>query len=236
MTVLGVVIARGGSQRLPRKNLRLLGGKPLIAWSIEAACAARRLDHAIVSTDDEAIAEAARAAGGNVPFLRPAELARHDSTAVDVLRHAVGVMDAVGLRARTVVLLQATSPLRTAAHIDEALETFDRTGADSLTAVSPSPAHPYWTWTMRDGRLQPFFDRTLMSLDRAALPPAYIENGAIFVVRREVLDRGELYGEHVVPYMLGGAAAIDIDTAEDFDAAERIVACGGNDVTSGAPG
>ena len=132
-------------------------------------------------------------------------------------------MDDAGFHAGAVVLLQTTSPLRTALHIDEAIDLFDRTGADTVTAVSAAKEHPWWTWTIADGRLQPFFTAEGMMTDRSALPPAYVENGSVYVVRRDVLDRGTLYGSHVVPYVIEGAAAIDIDTAEDFAAAERML-------------
>jgi CMP-N-acetylneuraminic acid synthetase len=222
MNILGVIIARGGSKRLPGKNIRLLGGRPLIAWSIDAARGSRLLTKAIVSTDDREIAAAAAASGGDVPFLRPEELASDTSSPADVLRHSVRFMEGSGLRAEAVVLLQATSPFRTAELIDQAIELFLASKADTVTAVSPATCHPYWTWTVADGQLVPFFTRAHMEINRADLPQAFVENGALYVMRRHVLESGTLYGDRVAPLPVDSDHAHDIDTAEDFEAAERI--------------
>lgn len=117
--VLAVIPARGGSKRVPRKNIREVAGKPLIAWTINAAKGSRYIDRCIVSTDDEEVADIARQCGGDVPFMRPAEFARDDSSSIDVLRHAVGKVPGYDI----IVLLQPTSPERTSADIDAALET-----------------------------------------------------------------------------------------------------------------
>ncbi len=226
MNVLGVIVARGGSKRLPGKNVRLLGGYPLIAWSVKAASAARALGRCIVSTDDAGIADAARAAGANVPFLRPPELAGDHVSPIAVLQHAATAMDSAGYVSDAVVLLQATSPFRSAKVIDQALTVFREREADTLTAVTPAPAHPYWTWRETGGRLEPFFSRETMQMDRSQLPDAFIETGTIFVVKRKVLDRGTLYGDVIVPLNVSAVEAHDIDTLDDFVAAEAIVANG----------
>jgi len=226
MTVLGVIIARGGSKRLPGKNLRQLGGRPLIGWTIAAALAAKRLDHVIVSTDDPAIADAARAAGAEVPFLRPSTLATDEASPLDVLQHAAVEMEMHGVSADTLVLLQPTSPFRTAACIDDAIAHFERAAADTLTSITPAPTHPYWTWKADGDLIQPYFDRAAMQLQRTGLPLAYVETGTIYVVRREVLAQGSLYGERIVGFPIPSLESLDIDTADDFAEAERIIAMG----------
>jgi len=217
--VLGVIPARGGSKRLPRKNLAPLGGKPLIAYTIEAARGAGRLFRAVVSTDDEEIAICARSLGADVPFIRPAELARDDSPVTSVLLHA---LDRLGADADAVALLQPTSPLRTSEDIDRAIELFDSTRADTVTAVSAARDHPYWCWAERpDGSLEPYFSRRHIALDRSELPKAFIENGAVYVVRREVLQGGSIYGARIVPYRIEDARALDVDYAADLARAEE---------------
>jgi len=227
MKTLGVIIARGGSKRLPGKNVRLLGGQPLIAWSVRAALAARALGRCIVSTDDAGIAEVARAAGADVPFLRPAELAGDHVSPIAVMQHAVSVMDEAGYASDAVVLLQATSPFRSGKTIDQAVTVFREREADTLTAVSPAPAHPYWMWReAAGGRLEAFFSRDTMQIDRSQLPDAFVETGTIFIVKRSVLDSGTLYGDLIVPLRVSAVEALDIDTLDDFFYFFFIVASG----------
>ena len=217
--ILGVIPARGGSKRLPRKNLALLCGKPLIAYSIEAAKAAEHLFRVVVSTDDAEIAACARALGADVPFLRPAELARDDSPVTGVLLHA---LEQAGEDADAVALLQPTSPLRTAEDIDNAIEHFDSAHADTVTSVSAARDHPYWCWVERpDGSIEPYFSRSHITLDRSALPKALVENGAVYIVRREVLQGGTIYGTRVVPYQIEDARALDVDYQADLARAEK---------------
>lgn len=226
MTVLGVIIARGGSKRLPGKNLRPLGGRPLISWTIEAALAANRLDCVIVSTDDAAIAYASRAAGAEVPFLRPSALATDQTSPVEVLQHAATEMELRGVNASTLVLLQPTSPFRTAARIDQAIARLQQTAADTLTSITPASVHPYWTWKDDGDLIEPYFNRALMQLQRSDLPSAYVETGTIYAVRRQTLAQGRLYGGRIVGFPVSSLEAHDIDTLDDFVAAERIIATG----------
>ncbi len=223
MRILGVIIARGGSRRLPGKNIRLLGGKPLIAWSIDAARGASTLDGVIVSTDSPEIAGVAKEFGALVPFLRPASLAGDTSSPVDVLRHAAEFMDGADGQVDVLVLLQATSPFRTPDDIDAAVRLLLEKQADTVVSVSAANDHPYWTWTERNGFLAPYFSASHMAMARQALPPAFVENGVLYVVRREVLQQSGLYGEKVVPYLISPGHAADIDTEEDFVVAERML-------------
>jgi CMP-N-acetylneuraminic acid synthetase len=221
--VLGVIIARGGSKRLPGKNIRPLGGKPLIAWTIEAAQCAKSLTHLIVSTDNVEIARIAEGCGASVPFLRPGELAGDTSSAVDVLRHAVSFMDSRGIHAEVVVLLQATSPFRTGLDIDAAVERLNAQQADTVISIRPAVEHAYWAWTEVDGLLTPLFSVEHMAMARQSMPATYFETGALYVVRRDVLDGGSLYGRRIVPYQMAPRAAVDIDDEEDLRLAERLL-------------
>jgi CMP-N-acetylneuraminic acid synthetase len=220
--ILGVIPARGGSKRLPGKNLALLAGKPLISYSIDAARLAHRLARCIVSTEDEQIAKVSRELGADVPFKRPASLARDDTPILDVLLHALEEIERSGPKATAVVILQPTSPLRAPEDIDLAIELFETKRADTVTAVSAAKDHPYWCWTeQRDGSITPFFSAREMAFDRAQLPPALIENGAIYVVRREILQTGSIYGDKVVPFRIDEERAVDIDFAHDLARAEQ---------------
>jgi CMP-N,N'-diacetyllegionaminic acid synthase len=222
-TVLGIIPARGGSKRLPRKNILPLAGKPLLAWSAAAAQGAKNLARVVLSTDDEEIAACARTLGLEVPAMRPAELAADKSPAIDALRHMLRVLDPDAKQFDAVALLQPTSPFRTAAHIDEAIALFASSGADTVTAVRSASDHPFWTWRSMDGRIEPFFDRAAMATDRSALPPAWIETGTIYIVRRALIDAGEIYGDMIVPFVMDLRSSIDIDTAEDLAMAEHLL-------------
>ena len=223
MIVAAVIIARGGSKRLRNKNILPLAGKPLIAHAIAAARGAKLLARTIVSTDDAEIARIAHTYGAEVPFVRPKALATDQTPAAAVLAHAADWLDLNGTRADAIVLLQ-TSTLRRCEHIDGAIELFHKTGADTVTAVSPAPAHPYWCWKPDGAEIRPFFSATHIGMPRDELPPALIENGAVYVVRRTVLATGSLYGSRVAGHLLDAADAIDIDTAADLEFAEFMLA------------
>ncbi len=223
MTVAGIILARGGSKRLPGKNVRPLHGKPLIAYTIEAARGAASLDRLIVSTDDPEIARVAAAHGAEVPFLRPAALATDHSPPTEALAHAADWLDRNGPPVDAVVLLQATSPLRRSAHIDGAVALFRSSGVDTVTSVSTAPAHPYWCWKPSGGEIEPFFSAAHIAMARAELPPALIENGAVYVFRRSLLKDGTLYGARVAGYVMDAADAVDVDTLEDFEYAEFLL-------------
>lgn len=214
---LGVIVARGGSKRLPRKNITLLGGIPLIGYTIAATLKARRLWRTVVSTDDQEIADVAKSLGADVPFLRPSALAQDDSPAIGVLRHAVEFVETEnGCVIDAVVLLQTTSPFRTGSHIDKALEIYELTNADTVTAVNPVVEHPYWSWRIVNDCLVPFFSKKHIETERSSLPAAYIENGALYIARRNLIMNGELYGDRVVPLIMDSRDATDIDTMEDL--------------------
>jgi CMP-N-acetylneuraminic acid synthetase len=224
MTYLGIIPARAGSKRIPQKNLAPLAGRPLLDYTVDAALQATRLAAVTVSTDSERIAAHARSRGIRVPQLRPERLATDSSPTVHAVAHAMEAYEAAtGLQFSAIVILQPTSPFRTAAHVDAAVEQFERAGVDTLTAVRASPDHPYWSWQVHESLVVPFFSWAHIEMDRALLPPAYIETGAIYVVARSLVEQGRLYGERVAGFVMDEVAAVDIDTPLDLEWARFLI-------------
>lgn len=230
---LGVVTARGGSKGIPGKNLKLLAGKPLIVHTIDAARRSSAFDRLIVSTDDTAIAETARAAGCEVPFRRPADLASDAIAHLPVMQHALRWLDEhEQYRPDFVMILQPTSPLRQPAHIRDAIDLLARTGADSVISVSAVPPHYH---PLRALRVEPSGDARLFATGapvrervnrRQDMPPASVMNGAIYVFRRGVLfgDPPSLYGDRTVAYAMPDPFGLSIDEPQDWIEAERALA------------
>lgn len=212
--ILGVIPARGGSKGVPRKNVREVGGRPLIAWTIETASGCPVLDRTVVSTDDPEIAEVARAHGGDVPFLRPADLAGDRVPMVPVLRHAVEAVEADGGRVDWVCLLQPTAPLRTPEDVAAAVALAEEGGCDSvISVVRVYDVHPVLMKRIDDGRLEPFCVPEVEGTRRQDYdPPAYMRNGAIYLTRRDVLvERGSIWGEVIRPYVMPEERSVGID-------------------------
>lgn len=225
---IGIIVARGGSKRLPGKNLRPLGGKPLIAWTVGAALAAQRLDRVILSTDDEAIAAVAQAAGCEVPFIRPAELATDTAASADVLRHALGAIDALG-RYRRLVLLQPTSPLRGAQDIDGAIALAQEKDAVSVVGICPAetvPAHLFWHEA--DGRLTSVIGASFAEIAGRRSQDCrtgWRLNGALYVARIDwFLAEGRLLGSDSIGYAMPRDRSVDIDDEMGLIEAEAILA------------
>jgi CMP-N-acetylneuraminic acid synthetase/2-polyprenyl-3-methyl-5-hydroxy-6-metoxy-1,4-benzoquinol methylase len=228
MNVLGVVPARGGSKAIPGKNLASIGGRPLLAYTADAARASRRLTRIVVSTDDAAIADSARRMGLEVPFLRPAELAADDTPMLPVLQHAARELAREGFAADVVVLLQPTSPLRRAEHIDHAVDLLESTGADSVVSVVevPHPFTPVSVLRLDGDRLHPYLDGETM-MRRQDKPRLFARNGpAVLAVRTCVLEAGSLYGTDSRPLLMTAAESIDIDGPEDVALAKLLLGNG----------
>lgn len=224
--IIGLIPARGGSKSIPRKNLAMLAGRPLLAHTATAALAARRLDRTLLSTDDEEIAAAGRSLGIEVPFLRPPELAGDAADMLPVMRHALDFLDAQGIAAAALVLLQPTSPLRRAEHIDAAIELFLAQGAATVVSVveAPHQFNPVSVMTMDGGTLRPFLPGPAV-LRRQDKPRVVARNGpAILIVGREALRRGALYGEKTLGYVMGAEDSLDIDEPDDLWLAEQYLA------------
>lgn len=223
---LGLVTARAGSKGVPGKNVAPVAGRPLLAWTLAAARAAPGIDRLIVSTDGEEIAAVARRWGGEVPFLRPAALARDDTPGIDPVLHAVDwLAEHEGYRPELVLLLQPTSPLRTAADVEAALALRTAKGADAVVAVTPVAHHPYWTHRLApDGQLHDFLTVDGVPDRRQDLPPAYAVNGALYLVRREVLLRERtLCPQRTFALVMPPERSLDVDTLWDLRLADLIL-------------
>ena len=212
-----MVPARGGSKGVPRKNVREVGGRPLIAWTLDAArTASATLYRTVVSTDDPAIAEVARAHGGDVPFLRPTDLAGDRVPMVPVLRHAVDTVEAQEGRAVDwVCLLQPTAPFRTPRDIAAAVDLARAGGCDSvISVVQVFDVHPVLMKRIEGGRLEPFCVPEPEGTRRQDYdPPAYMRNGALYLTRRDVLvERGSIWGDVIRPYVMPEERSVGVDT------------------------
>jgi CMP-N,N'-diacetyllegionaminic acid synthase len=232
MEVLAIIQARGGSKSVPRKNIRPLAGKPLIAWTIEAAKTAKMVTRVIVSTDDEEIAQVSREFGAEVPFLRPAELATDEAKSVGLLSHALDWLAAhEGYRPDAVVQLKPTNPLRRAEHIDACAQLFfESPGYDSLITVTKTPAHPLKTWKFDGNVLVPFIPEDVFGIKEAAklprqmLPEAFIQNSCVHVIAPStILTKGSSIGTKIRGFVMDQEDSINIDVAFDFDVAELIL-------------
>lgn len=211
--LLAVIPARGGSKGVPRKNVRIVGGLPLIAWTLKAAGESRFVDTTIVSTDDEEIATVARAHGGDVPFVRPAQLASDQAPTMDVVLDALQRFPGY----QWVLLLQPTSPLRQAADIDAAIERCVATGAPSCVSVCAAQESPYWMYTVADGgQMRPLIAQTTHTR-RQDLPPVYSLNGAIYLARVDWLQREHAFVRpDTIAYEMPFERSLDIDTESDL--------------------
>ena len=223
--VLGVIPARAGSKGIPNKNLALLGGRPLLAYTADAAKASRKLTRTIVSTDDVGITECAKSFGLAV-LTRPAALAADDTPMLPVLQHAIEAMRRDGFDADIVVLLQPTSPLRRAEHIDSAIDLLESSGADSVVTVTevPHQFNPVSVMRLDGERLVPFLDGPTVAR-RQDKPRVFARNGpAVLAVRTAVLEGGSLYGNDVRPLVMDAEESLDIDSPADIELLEYLLA------------
>jgi CMP-N,N'-diacetyllegionaminic acid synthase len=219
------VVARGGSKSLPRKNLAPLAGRPLIAWTIEAALRCRDVDRVVVSTDDDEIAAVARAQGAEVPFMRPPELAEDSTPTMPVIVHALRWLEAEqGYVPDAVVLLQPTSPLRTADDITGVVALARERSADSVISVSLAWSHPHLAKRIAgDGRLEDFIAHPKVDR-RQDLEPVYSLNGAIYLARRAaLLENQTFYGPNTYAYVMPPERSLDVDTAWDLHLCDLVL-------------
>jgi CMP-N-acetylneuraminic acid synthetase len=222
--IVAVVPARGGSKRLARKNLRLLGGVPLLVHTVRAALAARRVDRLYVSTEDREIARAAAAAGAGV-IDRPAELAADTVKGDAVLRHALELLQLAGQAPEIAVLLQPTSPLRRAADIDACVQLFEDQDAGSVFSVCAVDHHPGKAVLVHDGHVEPFTTERDMEARRQDMVDAYRQNGAVYVVGvADFLASGRLYRRPCRAHVMDRRDSIDIDDELDLRLAEMLLA------------
>ena len=227
--ILAVIPARGGSKGVPRKNIYLVAGKPLIAYTLEAALAVRhRLHRLIVSTDDAEIAKVARRYGVDVPFMRPADLAGDGVPMFPVLQHAVRTVEAMdNVHLDWVLLLQPTAPFRTPQDIESALDLATGGGCDSvISVVQVFAVHPKLMKRIENDRLLPFCIEEQEGTRRQDYqPPAYMRNGAIYLTRRAVLmEQNSIWGQVIRPYIMPEERSVSIDSEMDMKLAELMLA------------
>ncbi len=225
--MLGLIPARGGSKGVPRKNIKLLAGRPLLDYTAQAALGSHRLARVVLSTDDEAIAEIGRASGVEVPFLRPAELATDDAPTLPVVQHAVRYLEEKGDSFDAVCLLQPTNPLRRPEDIDACIDLLEQRDVDAVVSVLPVPSefNPHWVYeTGNDGCLHLSTGEASPVPRRQELPPAYHRDGSVYVTRRGVLmDSNSLFGTRLVGYLMTPERSVNIDTVEDWERAEALI-------------
>lgn len=220
--ILAIIPARGGSKRLPRKNILNLAGKPLIAWSIEAAKNSQYIDSIFVSTDDKSVASISAEYGLNVPELRPAELASDEASTEDMLLYT---LNKFGDGYDVIVLLQPTSPLRTVTDIDNAIEHFINKNAFSVVSVTPCEHSPMWSNNLpADGNMGAFINKKAIKRSQE-LAQFYRLNGAIYIFDiKKFLQYGEIcYTDKSFAYEMTNINSVDIDTKLDFEIAEFLL-------------
>jgi len=227
MRVLGIITARGGSKGISRKNIAPLLGKPLLAYTAEAALASSRLTRTVLSTDDAEIAEVGRKYGISVPFFRPTELAADDTPTISVLQHVVKALEAQGEHYDAIFTLQPTNPLRTAADIDGAIDLLERTGADSVISfVDVGERHPSrMKFIDKEGRVtDPPFAEAFEGQPRQQLNKLFLREGSVYLTRRSVLmEDNSIKGRDCRAWIIPSERAQNIDTPLDLIMAEQIL-------------
>ena len=220
MTLLALIPARGGSKGIPRKNIRLFCGRPLLYWSIDVALMSSCIDQVVVSTEDTEIAAIAKAGGAEVPFLRPEELASDETPGIASVLHALEQLPEVD----DLLLLQPTSPLRRVEDVEAIVAMRKQAGRESAVSMTPSSKHPAWMYGLsQEMRLEP-----LLKIEEAncrqQLPPAYVLNGALYLASRSFLQsEKKLVTEETLGYVMPQERSVDIDTQLDLQWAEFLL-------------
>lgn len=214
-TVLAIIPARGGSKGVPRKNIRLLAGKPLIVWTIDEAKKSKYIDRFILSSEDDEIIKIAREYGCEVPFKRPIELAQDDTPGIEPVIHAINTLED---KYDYVVLLQPTSPLRTVEDIDGCIQHCIMTEAPACVSVTEAQQSPYWMYKLDDDmKLNPFVQNDEKINRRQNLPKVYVLNGAIYVAESGfIMETKSFLTEETVGYRMSDENSVDIDTEMEF--------------------
>lgn len=224
--VLAFIPARAGSKRVKNKNIKFLNGKPLIAYTIEAAKDSNCTNRIVVSTDSEEIASVARQYGAEAPFLRPQNISRSDSTEMQFFEHALDwFLKNENYVPDLIVLLYPTSPFRKAKSIDRAVkEMIKHPEADSLRSIKLCSEHPYKMWVEEDGYLKPFVKGacpTIHTFSYQLLPTVYIQNASIYITKPSTLrEKKSPTGDIILPFIMDDTESIDINNPIDFEIAE----------------
>lgn len=223
MSTIAIIPARGGSKGLPRKNIRPLAGKPLIAHSIEVARNCNNIDRVIVTTDDKEIADISREYGAEVPFIRPEHLAGDEATTIDVLKHAIDFLEKEPSKVSHIILLQPTSPLRSTDDVTKALEIyFQQNNQEAVISVCEAQTHPYLLKKITNQCIVDFIEKPVVTR-RQDFPNVYELNGAIYICPKENIENGYIYKDKAIPFIMNRESSVDIDDEVDFLLAEAIM-------------
>ena len=220
--VLGIVPARGGSKSLSGKNIKLLAGKPLIAWTIDEAKKSKYIDRLILSSDDEDIINVARSVCDcDVPFVRPKKLAQDDTPGIEPILHAINEIPGFDL----VVKLQPTSPLRKAEDIDACIEKCASSDINSCISVTTAEKSPYWMYSLdKSGKMSPLLPQPEGFFSRQTLPQVYSLNGAVYAAKINwLLEQGGFFSPDTHAYIMPRQRSIDVDTDLDFSLCEILL-------------
>ncbi len=226
-SILAIITARGGSKGIPRKNITPLLGKPLIAWTIEAAKKSKYIDRLILSTEDQKIAKIGKDYGVEIPFLRPKDLATDEAKSVDCMIHAIKwLKNNDKYISDYVMLLQPTSPLRTVDDIDTALEEIFKQKGDSLIGLCKVRKHPYWMMKIERGIITPYYKKWVNYQRRQDLPDIYNVNGAIYIIKSTLLLKKKVFWSgKTIPYVMPEERSVDIDNKIDLKLADLLIQC-----------
>lgn len=229
MQILGLIPARGGSKSVPRKNIKLLAGKPVIVYTIEEAKKSKYINRLIVSTDDEKIAEISKKCGAEVPFMRPKELAQDDTPDLPVFKHALKwFKENENYVPDIIVHLRPTALLRKVEHIDKGIELLlSNKDADSVRSICIASQIPYKMWKIENGYLVPllgFTKEELFNQPRQNLPTVYWQNASVDVIRyNTIMKKNSMTGDYILPLVMDDKYSIDLDTELDFRIAEETI-------------
>jgi CMP-N,N'-diacetyllegionaminic acid synthase len=225
LKILALIPARGGSKRLPGKNTRLLGGKPLIVWSIDIIKDIPEICDTLISTDDIDISEVCQESGVLLPWLRPAELATDTASSVDAAIHALDWYETEKGAVDGLLLLQPTSPFRSRDTICKGIQLFLKYGLETVLGVSPTHAHPMWAMKMEGDYLVPLMQENGLGVRSQELPAAYAVNGSFYMISPAKLRADRSFvGEKSIPLFIESPQeALDIDTLWDFKLAESML-------------
>ena len=220
--ILAVIPARGGSKGIPHKNIIDLCGKPLIAYTIEAAINSKYIDYVMVSTDDDEIANIALKYGAQVPFMRPTELASDTAKTIDAILHCISSLKNIGKIFSDLILLQPTEPLRNNKDVDSAIESYYTYNRQPLVSVSEVDDHPILIRSIKENRLMPLLNVS-STCRRQDMPNYYRVNGCIYINPVEYLDENTSFNDNIIPYVMEKSHSVDIDDLSDMALAEYYI-------------
>lgn len=219
MNILGIIPARGGSKRVPRKNVRLLNGKPLVSWVIEAALAVKEINRLVVSSDDDEVLEIAKSYDESLPLRRPEEISNDTSPAIDYVKHALGVLETdERMRFDAVVILQPSSPLTLPEDISATIELLKTSNADTAVSVVEleHAIHPLKLKVMEGDKLLPYLEEERGRMAQHELQKLFVRNCAVYATLREVIESGEIIGADCRGFVMPRERSIDINDEMDF--------------------